>query len=98
MKRTLVAVVLLTAMTPAPAYFKAVSDGSVLLARPHVNALTGAPASEIIAGAGPIGARDGGFVGYSRVELFGEEISLKTPLLTGDRGRVELLAGARFLQ
>ena len=79
-------------------YFKAVSDGSQVLARPYFNAEDGGPAGEIIAGNGPFGPRNGGFVGYSRVELFGEEVNLKTPLLTGDDGRLELLAGAHFLQ
>jgi hypothetical protein len=79
-------------------YFKAVSDGSQVLARPYVNALDGSQASEIISGAGPLGPRNGGFVGYSRVELFGEEINAKAVVCSGDAGRLELLAGAHFLQ
>ncbi|HVS38081.1 MAG TPA: BBP7 family outer membrane beta-barrel protein [Gemmataceae bacterium] len=79
-------------------HFEAVSDGSTVLARPYFNALTGAPESEIIAGDAATGPRNGGFVGYSRIELYGEEINLKTPLLTDGGDRLELLAGAHFLQ
>jgi hypothetical protein len=79
-------------------YFKAVSDGSTLLARPYVNAQDGLPASEVIAGPTPQGLRDGGFVGYSRVELFGEEANAVVPLGGVDWLRWDLLAGARFLQ
>jgi hypothetical protein len=79
-------------------YFKAISDGSQVLARPFINVLDGSPASEVIAGPSQFGPRDGQFVGYSRVELFGEEANFKTPLCTSEFGRVELLIGARFLQ
>jgi hypothetical protein len=79
-------------------YFKAISDGSVVLARPFVNALDGSEASEVIAGPSGFGPRNGQFVGYSRVELFGEEANAVLPLLTGDGTRLELLAGAHFLQ
>lgn len=78
-------------------YFKAVSDGSTLLARPYVNA-DGDPAGDVIAGDAPAGPRTGGFVGYSRVELYGEEVNLAAPLYTADAFRLEALAGARFLQ
>jgi hypothetical protein len=79
-------------------YFKAVSNGDTLLARPYINALDGSPASEIIAGPGPEGVRNGGFNGYSRVELFGEELNFVAPLIDGPCFRLDLLAGARFLQ
>jgi hypothetical protein len=79
-------------------HFKATSDGSQVLARPFINALVGSPASEVIAGPSQFGPRDGQFVGYSRIELFGEEANFKTPLFTSECGRVELLIGARFLQ
>jgi hypothetical protein len=79
-------------------YFKAVSSGDTLLARPYINGLTGAPASEVIAGPGPQGTLAGGFNGYSRVELFGEEINLVAPLLEDGAFRLDVLAGARFLQ
>ncbi len=78
-------------------YFKATSDGSTLLARVYENA-DGSPASSIVAGLAPTGLRNGGFVGYSRIELFGEEANLVALLLAGDGFRVEALAGARFLQ
>jgi hypothetical protein len=78
-------------------YFKAVSDGSTLLARPYFNP-DGSPASFIIAGQTPTGPRSGGFVGYSRIELFGQEVNLVAPLSADDTVRLEALGGARFLQ
>jgi hypothetical protein len=78
-------------------HFKAVSDGGTLLARVFENP-DGSPASAIIAGQAPTGLRNGGFVGYSRVELFGEEVNLVAALLTGNGFRLEALGGARFLQ
>jgi hypothetical protein len=78
-------------------HFKATSDGSTLLARVYENP-DGSPASSIVAGQSPTGPRNGGFVGYSRVELFGEEANLVAALLTGDGFRLEVLGGARFLQ
>jgi hypothetical protein len=78
-------------------YFKATSDGGTLLARVYENP-DGSPASEIIAGQSPTGPRVGGFVGYSRVELFGEEANFVALLAAGDGFRLEALAGARFLQ
>jgi hypothetical protein len=78
-------------------YFKAVSDGGTLLARPFERP-DGSPASEIIAGRAPTGPRDGGFVGYSRIELFGETADLVAPLVAGDAFRLDVLGGARFLQ
>jgi len=79
-------------------YFKAVSDGSVLLARPFFDP-DGTPKSEIIAGPLPGGGvRTGAINGYSRVEVFGQEANL-TILLTEDaNSRCDLLLGARFLQ
>jgi hypothetical protein len=79
-------------------YFKATSAGDVVLARPYVNAADGNPASEVVAGPGPGGARSGGFNGYSRIELFGEKVSLSLELCQDNGLRVDLLAGARFLQ
>jgi hypothetical protein len=78
-------------------YFKAVSDGSTLLARPYEDP-GGRPASEIIAGQAPDGPRAGSFVGYSRVELFGEEVNLVARLGARDGWCLEALGGARFLQ
>jgi hypothetical protein len=78
-------------------YFKAVSDGSTLVARPFENP-DGSPASAIIAGRAPTGPREGGFVGYSRIELFGETADLVAPLVACDTFRLEALVGARFLQ
>jgi hypothetical protein len=78
-------------------HFKTTSDGSTLLARVFENP-DGSPASAIIAGQAPTGLRNGGFVGYSRVELFGEEANLVAALVTGNGFRLEALGGARFLQ
>ncbi len=78
-------------------HFKDVSDGSTLLARPYFLP-NGTPASYIVAGPTPDGPRNGGFVGYSRIELFGEEANLVAPLLDADGVRLDALGGARFLQ
>jgi hypothetical protein len=80
-------------------FFKAVSDGSQPLALPFVDAATGQPGSVVVAGFDPRrGLLSGGFVGYSRIELFGEEANAVVPLAAGDGSRLDLLAGARFLQ
>jgi hypothetical protein len=79
-------------------YFKAVSGGGELLARPFTDAATGLPDSYIVAGPGPNGTLTGGFVGYSRLELFGEQADLRASLLKGENGELDLLAGGRFLQ
>jgi Putative beta barrel porin-7 (BBP7) len=79
-------------------YFKATSAGDTLLARPFFNAADGSPASEVVAGPAAGGARSGGFVGYSRVELFGEEVNCRVPLAADRDWCVDLLAGAHFLQ
>jgi hypothetical protein len=78
-------------------YFKAVSDGGTLLARPF-ELPDGSPASAVLVGPTPTGPRAGGFVGYSRVELFGEAAHLVGLLYADDTCRLEALAGARFLQ
>jgi hypothetical protein len=78
-------------------HFKAISDGSTLLARPYFNA-DGSPGSYIVAGQTPAGLLSGQFVGYSRIELFGEEANLTANLLRCDSCRLDFLAGARFLQ
>jgi hypothetical protein len=88
-------------------YFKATSDGSTLLARPFFSALDGTSMSEIIGGpftttsppAPPLGGvRTGGFVGYSRIELFVQEANLRYLFASTPRLRLELLAGTRFLE
>jgi hypothetical protein len=78
-------------------YFKAISDGTVLLARPYFLP-DGTPASAIIAGDALGGPRSGALVGYSRIELFGQEINAASPIYAQDLFRVDILAGARFLQ
>jgi hypothetical protein len=79
-------------------YFKAISNGSEVLAFPYTNAATGLPASTVIAGPSPNGLLRGAFVGYSRVELFGQQVNLVGVLADGPGGRLEALAGARFLE
>ncbi len=79
-------------------YFKAVSDGSQLLARPYFDAQNGEPASKIVAGPVTGGVRNGGFVGYTRIEFFSEEGNLLVPLVGGPGGGLDLIVGARFLQ
>src|SRR5262249_5724320 len=56
------------------------------------------PDSAIIAGPAPTGLRNGGFVGYSRIELFGEQANLVGRLYCGEIVRLDALCGARFLQ
>jgi hypothetical protein len=75
-------------------YFKATSHGDHPLALAFFNTATGRPDSLTVAGPG----LSGGFVGYSRIELFGEEVNTVAPLIEGESGRIDLLAGARFLQ
>jgi hypothetical protein len=80
-------------------YFKAVSDGSVLLTRPFINAQTGASESALIAGPGAGGVvQSGGFVGYSRIELFTQEANAVATLAAEENYRLDLLAGTRFLE
>jgi hypothetical protein len=80
-------------------YFTLKHRPTPLLALPYTDARTGRPASEIVAGPDPArGALNGGFVGYSRIELFGQEANAVVPLLDDEAWTVDLLAGARFLQ
>jgi hypothetical protein len=77
----------------------ALKDQSSLLALSYVDALTGAQRSAVFAGPSAVlGPLSGNFVGYSRVELFGEEVNLVAPLARQEDWRLDLLAGARFLQ
>jgi hypothetical protein len=79
-------------------YFKATSDGGTLLARPYINALNDSPQAEIITGPTQAGSRNGGFNGYSRIELFDEEANAMFRLICLRQLSVELLTGAHFLQ
>jgi hypothetical protein len=79
-------------------YFKKTSNGSILLARPYIDARDGSMASEIIAGPTADGVRTGAFQGYSRVELFGQEANVVRNLVAIPDGRFDLLVGARFAQ
>jgi hypothetical protein len=81
-------------------FFKATSDGSQLLALAYTNPTNDQPSSRIIAGpTQQRGTLSGGFVGYSRIEWFGEEANAVVPLLSpGGPWRLDLLAGLRFLQ
>jgi hypothetical protein len=74
-------------------------QSALLLARPYINAETGEAAAEIVAGPFPDGSvREGGFNAYSRIEAFGQEANVVRSLWEGVSGRVEGLAGLRFLQ
>ncbi len=80
-------------------YFKIKPTSDRLLALSYIDAATGKQASEIIAGPDPSrGLLWGGFVGYSRIELFGEEANVTMPLLGDEAWTVDALAGARFFQ
>ncbi|MFO0876172.1 MAG: BBP7 family outer membrane beta-barrel protein [Gemmataceae bacterium] len=70
-----------------------------LMALSFVDATTGREASVIVAGQDPKrGLLWGGFVGYSRIELFGQEANAIIPLAEEEGWKLDLLAGARFLQ
>src|SRR5262249_49086607 len=62
-----------------PTHFAAVSGGTTLLARPYFSP-NGTATSEVIAGPTVLGLANGGFVGYSRIEFFGEEANTVVPL------------------
>lgn len=73
-------------------------DG-MLWALPYIDAATGRETSEVIAGRDPKrGDLLGGFVGYSRIEWFGQEANVVVPLIEDEGWSVDLLAGARFFQ
>ena len=78
-----------------PRTIKPFPTAARLLARPYVNP-DGGPSSDVIAGDAAAGPRTGGFVGYSRVELYGEEVNLAAPLYADDAFRLEALAGRVF--
>jgi hypothetical protein len=70
-----------------------------LLAFSYVDAATGRQASEVFAGPDPRrGDLQGGFVGYSRIEWFGEEANATFSLAEEEDWKLDLLAGGRFLQ
>ena len=79
-------------------HFRVDSNGTQPLALPFFNTATGRPDSLAIAGPSPRGLLSGSFVGYSRIELFGEEVNGVAVLAEGEAGRLDFLAGARFLQ
>ena len=81
-------------------YFKTYNgDGSRLLALSYIDGATGKEASRIVSGPDPQrGLLAGGFVGYSRIEWFGEEANGVLPLAREEDWQVDLLAGARFMQ
>jgi hypothetical protein len=79
-------------------HFRATSEGTQLLAIPYTDSVTDLPASNIIAGSGSKGSLSGGFVGYSRIQFYGQQLNLVGVLADGAAGRVEVLAGIRFLQ
>jgi hypothetical protein len=69
------------------------------LAFTFTDANTGLPSARVIDGFSPSrGPLIGGFVGYSRIEFFGEECNGVLPIATDGTWRIDLLGGARFLQ
>jgi putative beta barrel porin BBP7 len=80
-------------------YFKARSNGDVLLAIPYHDAVTDQETSEVFAGLDPNrGLLSGAYCGYTKIEVFSEEASLVHTLYGCEGCRLELLVGGRFLQ
>jgi hypothetical protein len=77
--------------------FDVKSDGRFLVARPFVDSDDPTP-SIVLAGSTPEGLRTGGFDGLSKIELFGEEAALATPLWIDEAHSVQLRAGLYCLQ
>jgi hypothetical protein len=81
--------------------YRTIKPVTNLLALAYQDA-AGQPASEVFAGEHPTrGLLSGGFVGYSRIELFGQEGNVIVPLTDGcgeNRWKIDVLAGGRFLQ
>jgi hypothetical protein len=70
-----------------------------LLARPYVDASTGAQQAFVIAGpSAGVGDLNGAFNAYSRIELFGQDASLLYGLARGETWKLDALIGFRFLQ
>ncbi|MBM4073877.1 MAG: hypothetical protein FJ271_33905 [Planctomycetes bacterium] len=78
--------------------FEAVSDGNPTLAVPRFNPAKGIVESHIVAGAVPGGTRGGGMVGYTRVELFGQQANLVRAVDVPWLSQLDLLLGVRFLE
>jgi hypothetical protein len=80
-------------------YFTLKHRSSPQLALSYIDANTLSEKREVIAGIDPDrGPLLGGFVGYSRIELFGQEANAVVPMWDGPNWEVDLLAGVRFLQ
>jgi len=79
--------------------FTAASNGSTLLALPYTNAVTGLPASTIIAGPTPGGVLSGTFTGYTATQLYGQQVNF-VMLIAGDGTdmRLDYLGGIRLLE
>ncbi|HEV3144357.1 MAG TPA: BBP7 family outer membrane beta-barrel protein [Gemmataceae bacterium] len=70
-----------------------------LIARPYIDANTGQQSSYIIAGFNPdFGNLRGSINVYSRIELFGEDVSIMYRWATGPSYQICFLLGAQFLQ
>ncbi len=78
--------------------FEAVSSGNPVLTVPWLDPVSGKARSHIVAGTVPGGTRAGGMVGYSRIELFGQQVNLVRNLNPESDRQIEILAGARFLE
>jgi hypothetical protein len=80
-------------------YTKLRYQSDQLWALSYIDAATGREASEVFAGPDPKrGTLQGGFVGYSRIEWFGQEVNAVLPLLEDETWSLDLLAGLRFFQ
>jgi hypothetical protein len=78
--------------------YRTIDPVPTLLALAYTDAATGLPTSEVVAGNSPTrGPLVGGFVGYSRIELFGQEANAILPVSDGP-WKIDLLGGGRFLQ
>lgn len=78
--------------------FEAVSDGNPTLAVPRFDPAKGKVDSYIVAGDVPGGTRGGGMVGYTRVELFGQQVNLVRAIDSVWLSQLHFLIGARFLE
>jgi hypothetical protein len=72
------------------------SDGSQIIARPFIDAQTGAQAAELVSFPGLLAGR--ATVTARSDPLYGADLLLRKSLCSGCDGRVDLLAGYRFLR
>lgn len=78
--------------------YEKVSNGDPVLAVPWFDPAKGKADSHIVAGAVPGGTRHGGMVGYTRVELFGQQVNVVRALYPDWLTQLDLIIGTRFLE